>query len=77
MVDISLKGRLRGGIVERGGEHTGFNLEDVIIEIDMSEIANAQDLDGKEIVAEGNIELMQYLERGDVWIFKAISAKKL
>jgi len=73
MADITIKGRLRGGIVGVGGEHTGYNLENVTIEIDVSMIENAQALDDKEIIAEGNFELKHYVERGDVWVFIAKS----
>ena len=74
MPDITLKGRLKGGILGIGGETTGYLLENVTIEIDMSQVENAKQLDGKEIRAEGEFDPEHYIERGDVWIFRAKSA---
>lgn len=71
--DVTLSGTLEGGIAGIGGETTGYNLNDVSIEIDMSEVSNADELQGNTISVEGHFEVKEGPERGSYWIFKAHS----
>lgn len=71
--DVTLSGTLEGGVAAIGGETTGYNLNDVSIEIDMSEVGNADQLQGNSISVEGHFEVKEGVERGNYWIFKAHS----
>jgi hypothetical protein len=78
--EVSLKGKLKGGLMGPGGETTGYALQEPrlaqnSIEIDMSGIKDARKLDGKELTVAGIFQTRQYVERGKVVIFKAASAK--
>jgi len=66
-----LEGQLRGDVVGAGGEHTGYVLE---VEIDMATVSNAQEIEGEQVAVTGEVEIMDYPERGKVLIFRATSA---
>ena len=66
-----LEGQLRGNEVGTGGEHTGYLLE---VEVDMSAVQNAQEIVGEQVAVTGEVEIVDYPERGKVLIFKATSA---
>jgi hypothetical protein len=66
-----LEGHLRGDVVGAGGEHTGYVLE---VEVDMSAIQNAGEIVGEQVAVTGEVEIVDYPERGKVLIFKATSA---
>jgi len=66
-----LEGQLRGDVVAIGGEHTGYVLE---VEIDMSVVQNAQEIVGEQVAVTGEVEIVDYPERGKVLIFRATSA---
>lgn len=64
-----------------GGETTGYALQEArlaqsSIEIDMSGIKDASKLDGRDLTVTGVFQTRQYVERGKVIIFKAISVKQ-
>ena len=66
-----LEGQLRGNDVGSGGEHTGYVLE---VEVDMTAVQNAQDILGEQVAVTGEVEIVDYPERGKVLIFRATSA---
>jgi len=79
--EVSLRGKLKGGLMGPGGETTGYALQEArlaqaSIEIDMSGIKDASKLDGRELTVTGAFQTRQYVERGKVIIFKAISVKQ-
>ena len=65
-----LEGRLRRHAPE-DGEHAGYVLE---IEVDMSAVGDADGLTDEGVAVTGNVEIVDYPERGKVLIFKATSA---
>ena len=66
-----LEGQLRRNEVGTGGEHTGYLLE---VEVDMSAVQNAQEIVGEQVAVTGEVEIVDYPERGKVLIFRATSA---
>lgn len=67
-----LEGQLRGNVADESeGEHTGYVLE---VEVDMSAVQNAQDILGELVAVTGEVEIVDYPERGKVLIFRATSA---
>jgi hypothetical protein len=66
-----LEGRLRGSEVGSGDEHTGYVLE---VEIDLAAVQNAQEIVGEQVAVTGEVEIVDYPERGKVLIFRATSA---
>jgi hypothetical protein len=67
-----LEGQLRGNVVDESeGEHTGYVLE---VEVDMSAVQNAQEIVGEQVAVTGEVEIVDYPERGKVLIFRATSA---
>ena len=77
---LTLKGRLKGGIIGPGGETTGYALVEPRLasnnlEIDMSNIKDARKFDGKELIVDGAFQTREYVERGHVTIFKATAAR--
>jgi hypothetical protein len=67
-----LEGQLRGNVADESeGEHTGYVLE---VEVDMSAVQNAQDILGEQVAVTGEVEIVDYPERGKVLIFRATSA---
>jgi hypothetical protein len=67
-----LEGQLRGKVVDESeGEHTGYVLE---VEVDMSAVQNAREIVGEQVAVTGEVEIVDYPERGKVLIFRATSA---
>ena len=66
-----LEGRLRGDAAGAGSEHTGYVLE---VEVDMSAVQNAGEIVGEQVAVTGEVEIVDYPERGKVLLFKATSA---
>ncbi len=67
-----LEGRLRReDAAEARGEHTGYVLE---VEVDMSAVENAEELANEQVAVTGDVEIVDYPERGKVMIFRATSA---
>ncbi|HJQ28215.1 MAG TPA: hypothetical protein VJ827_02665 [Rubrobacter sp.] len=68
------EGLLRRATTEAGKEHTGYVLE---TEIDMSAIQDAEDLTGDQIAVTGDVEIVDFPERGKILVFKATSVAVL
>ena len=67
-----LEGRLRKHTpAESEGEHAGYVLE---IEIDMSAVQDAEGLADGGVAVTGDVEIVDYPERGKVLLFRATSA---
>lgn len=66
-----LEGRLLKRADGTEDEHTGYVLE---IEVDMSAVRNAEGMAGEGVAVTGNLEIVDYPERGKVLLFKASSA---
>lgn len=67
-----LEGRLRRHVPdESDGEHTGYVLE---IEVDMSAVGDAEGLADEGVAVTGDVEIVDYPERGKVLLFRATSA---
>ncbi len=66
-----LEGRLRGHGGGSGGEHTGYVLE---IEVDVSALEDARELVDEQVAVTGDVEIVDYPERGKVMVFRATSA---
>ena len=66
-----LEGQLRGNEVGPGGEHPGYVLE---VEVDMTAVTIAEEIVGEQVAVTGEVEIVDYPERGKVLIFRATSA---
>ena len=66
-----LEGKLRREASQAEGEHSGYSLE---LEIEMSAIGNARELIDEQVAVTGDLELVDYPERGKVLVFRATSA---
>lgn len=66
-----LEGRLRRNTEAAESEHTGYYLE---VEVEMSEVLDAEDLVGEQVAIPGEVQLIDFPERGKVLVFKANSA---
>lgn len=66
-----LEGRLRRSAEVAESEHTGYVLE---IEVDMSDVLEAEDLVGEQVALPGEVTLIDFPERGKILVFKANSA---
>ena len=67
-----LEGRLRKHVSDESeGEHTGYVLE---IEVDMSAVGDAEGLADGGVAVTGEVEIVDYPERGKVLLFRATSA---
>jgi hypothetical protein len=64
------EGPLKRATTEAGEEHTGYVLE---TEIDMSAIQDTDDLIGDQIAVTGDVEIVDFPERGKILVFKATS----
>ena len=65
---------LEGELRRRSGaesEHTGYLLE---VEVDMSAVQNAGELIDEQVAVTGEVEILDYPERGKVLVFRATSA---
>lgn len=69
-----LEGELRRRINEAESEHTGYVLE---VEVDMSAIKNVEELVDGEVAVTGEVEFMDYPERGKVLVFRASSVAEI
>ena len=56
---------------EAEGEHTGYVLE---VEVEMSGVQNAGELVDEQVAVTGEVEILDYPERGKVLVFRATSA---
>ena len=65
-----LEGQLRRRN-ETEGEHTGYVLE---VEVEMSAVQNAGELVDEQVAVTGEVEILDYPERGKVLVFRATSA---
>jgi hypothetical protein len=68
------EGQLKRPDTGAGEEHTGYVLE---TEIDMSTIQDANELVGDQIAVTGDVEIVDFPERGKILIFKATSVAVL
>ena len=66
-----LEGRLRQNVSGVEGEHTGYVLE---VEVDMSAVHDAEELLDGQVAITGNLEFVDYPERGKEIVFRATSA---
>lgn len=64
------EGQLKRASTEVGEEHTGFVLE---TEIDMSAIPDTDELVGDQIAVTGDVEIVDFPERGKILVFRATS----
>ena len=69
-----LEGKLGRDASRAEGEHSGYSLE---LEIEMSAIGNARELIDEQVAVTGDLELVDYPERGKVLVFRATSAATL
>ena len=69
-----LEGRLRGNIVSPENEHTGYVLE---IEVDISALQDPEELVNEEVAVTGNLEFIDYPERGKILVFRVTSAAEV
>jgi hypothetical protein len=53
------------------GEHTGYVLE---VEVEMSAVLNTGELVDEQVAVTGDVEILDYPERGKVLVFRATSA---
>lgn len=68
------EGQLRRKSNDTEEEHTGYVLE---TEIDLSAVEDADDLVGDQIAVTGDVEIVDFPERGKILIFKATSVAVL
>lgn len=68
------EGQLKRATTEAGEEHTGYVLE---TEIDLSGIEDADELVGDQIAVTGDVEIVDFPERGKILIFKVSSVAVL
>ena len=68
------EGQLKQADTEAGGENTGYVLE---IEMDVSAIEDADELLGDQIAVTGDVEIVDFPERGKILVFKATSVAVL
>ena len=68
------EGQLNRATMEAGEEHTGYVLE---TEIDMSAIPDADELVGDQIAVTGDVEIVDFPERGKILVFRATSVAVL
>lgn len=66
-----LEGRLQRQNAEEEVEHTGYVLR---IEVEMSAVQNVEELVDEQIAITGEVEIVDYLERGKELVFRATSA---
>ncbi len=68
------EGQLKRATTGAEEEHTGYVLE---TEIDMSAIQDADDLIGDQIAVTGDVEIVDFPERGKILVLKATSVAVL
>ncbi len=64
-----LEGQLRRHTED--GEHTGYVLE---IEVDPSGVSDAEEFLGEQVAITGDVEIVDFPERGKILVFRATSA---
>ncbi|WP_119069368.1 hypothetical protein [Rubrobacter indicoceani] len=64
-----LEGKLRRRT--ENSEHTGYVLE---VEVEMTEVDDADDLFGEQVALTGDVRMLDFPERGKILVFKATSA---
>lgn len=69
-----LEGWLRRAENEPEGEHTGYLLE---IEADLSAVESMEELVGDQLAVTGDVEIVDYPERGKIMVFKVTSSAVL
>jgi hypothetical protein len=69
-----LEGRLRRNTAGFEDEHTGYILE---IEVDMSAVEDAEELVNEQVAVTGEIEFVEYPERGKELVFRATSVAEV
>lgn len=69
-----LEGWLRRAENEPEGEHTGYMLE---IEVEMSAVEDVEGLVGDQLAVTGDVEIVDYPERGKIMVFKVSSSAVL
>lgn len=69
-----LEGWLRRAGGEVGEEHTGYVLE---IEADMSAVEDVEELVGAQLAVTGDVEIVDYPERGKIMLFRVTSSAVL
>lgn len=69
-----LEGWLRRADNEPEGEHTGYLLE---IEADLSAVEDAEEMVGDQLAVTGDVEIVDYPERGKIMVFKVTSSAVL
>jgi hypothetical protein len=68
------EGQLKRADIQAGEEHTGYALE---IEMDVSAIEDADELLGDQIAVTGDVEIVDFPERGKILVFRATSVAVL
>jgi hypothetical protein len=68
------EGQLKRADIQAGEEHTGYVLE---IEMDVSAIEDAEELLGDQIAVTGDVEIVDFPERGKILVFRATSVAVL
>ena len=68
------EGQLKRADIEAEEEHTGYVLE---TEIDMSAIQDVEELLGGQIAVTGDVEIVDFPERGKILVFRATSVAVL
>ena len=53
------------------GEHAGYVLE---VEVDLGSVVNADEFVDEQVAITGNVEIVDYPERGKLLVFRATSA---
>jgi hypothetical protein len=66
-----LEAYLRRSTDEVEGEHTGYVLE---VEVDVSAVQNPEELVDEQVAVTGDLEIVDYPDRGKVLIFRITSA---
>jgi hypothetical protein len=69
-----LEGQLRRRTDEVEGEHTSYILE---VEIEISAVQNPEELIDEQVAITGDLEIVDFPERGRILIFRATSAAAL
>lgn len=66
-----LEGHLQRHKSTEEGEHTGYILQ---VEVEMADVENVEELLGEHVAITGEVEIIDYPERGKELVFKATSA---
>ena len=66
-----LEGRLQRQDAGDEGEHTGYVLR---VEVEMSAVQNVEELVDEQVAITGEVELVDYPDRGKELVFSATSA---